>query len=37
LTKIADLVKAIQGGNVNAYVLYIFLVLVVLLCFLSVK
>jgi hydrogenase-4 component B len=37
LTKIADRVKAIQGGNVNAYVLYIFLVLVVLLCFLSVK
>jgi len=37
LTKIADRVKAIQGGNVNAYVLYIFLVLIVLLCFLSVK
>jgi hydrogenase-4 component B len=37
VTTTADKVKAIQGGNVNAYILYIFLTLIVLICILSVK
>jgi hydrogenase-4 component B len=36
LTKIAGFVKKIQSGNVNAYVLYIFLILIALLLFLTI-
>lgn len=36
LTKIAGFVKKIQSGNVNAYVLYIFLILIVLLLSLTI-